>query len=500
MLKLQSGRGFPANYRVPRKSGYAIYYLKRKVNNELIDALVNSRERAHIHLEAIRNDLLQYERVRAGRIQNDSYRLAVETTAKAYRGVPKVTPMPVESLRTVSDIPWSHSPGLPYRLEGYTSKREAFDASVKSVKQIFKKEHHVFPPCMAFARSHISTPEEPKVRAVWGYPMDMFLIEAKFFYPLLEKILSSPHPLAWGYEMMNGGMKFINAKALENKTYLCLDWKMYDKTVPAFIIQDSFEILKKRFSPLSPLMTRLWRMIEEYFINTPVRLADGSTYQKLGGVPSGSCFTQLIDSVCNQVIVHYICNKMDLEPPDFEIFQGDDSILMWKREFEFDLDRARSIAADELQLIVNMKKSVVTNNKDEINFLGYRNENGMPVKTMEDWMLAFALPERQDETEMDTIARAVGLAYANCGVNDSFHHLMEDYVLESCERIEMKELKFSPSMERMLKMIGIELPLTHKIPDQLELVSRLFAMPVKSQRPKEVLGFDFESDQFNMEN
>ena len=85
-----------------------------------------------------------------------------------------------------------------------------------------------------------------KVRATWGYPLHYYLAEAGFFHPILEHFKSIQAPtIAYGIEIANGGMKWLDEKMGRHptETFLMGDWSRFDKTIPPWLIRDAFNIL-----------------------------------------------------------------------------------------------------------------------------------------------------------------------------------------------------------------------------------------------------------------
>jgi len=374
-----------------------------------------------------------------------------------------------------SDIPRSHSPGLPYKLQGFRTKGDCIQLAETKVKEkIESKGQPEFEDCMAHARSHLSEAGEDKVRAVWGYPMDMYLIEARFVYPLLDKMKTQETDIAFGYEMMRGGMLRVDRAARKHSYFVCLDWKMFDKTVPNFVIEDAFILAAELFEMTeSDKMQFEW--IKNYYIETPIRFSSGERLKKTGGIPSGTCFTSTINSIVNQIVCSYLFKHVYNCEPDWEKYMGDDSLFMFKKKFNYDVDVMAAAADCELSMIVNRKKSKSTEIRQEIEFLGYRNADGKPEKKLEEWLYSWMMPERTDADVFDALSRTLGLIYANGGVQLEFHELATLYIREkqrSWPEFTEREPKYSPSMERMLWALGLESMYHWSIPDRFDMLSR----------------------------
>jgi hypothetical protein len=69
-----------------------------------------------------------------------------------------------------------------------------------------------------------------------------------------------------------------------------------------------------------------FKRLVRYFINTPVRVCSGERLRKSGGVPSGSMFTNMIDSIVNMIAMRYCIYSTTDAFPLGEIYLCD-----WKR-------------------------------------------------------------------------------------------------------------------------------------------------------------------------
>ena len=176
------------------------------------------------------------------------------------------------------------------------------------------------PDCAAYARSHIGACDVNKVRPVWAYPLDVVAEESRFASPIIEKLVSQDigKNTAYGCEMM------INSQAALARTrspgcgFFMSDYSSFDATVPAWVIRDVFALFEDTFD-FSKTQTengiidadpveerRRFRKCINYFINTPIRNCDGRRYQKAHGVPSGSMFTNIIDTFVNMLVTRTI--------------------------------------------------------------------------------------------------------------------------------------------------------------------------------------------------
>ena len=80
----------------------------------------------------------------------------------------------------------------------------------------------------------------------------------------------------------------------------------------------------------------VWDPIIDYFINTPVVLPNGIFMKIKGSLPSGSYFTQFIDSAVNYATSNYV--QLTVFGKSYPIYVlGEDSIFRVPQETEVDL-------------------------------------------------------------------------------------------------------------------------------------------------------------------
>ena len=231
---------------------------------------------------------------------------------KAFTLPEKVNPIHVRDLIRINSLPWSHSPGLPYREQGLKTKREAFELNLDSIRSRIHNAKRTasieFEDSLAFFRSHLVNikvdPTKNKIRAVCAYPLDVYVIEAMFGVPLLEAFKKKGYPTAYDFEIMFGA--FNRLRTISGTIWICLDWSKFDKRIWSTIIKLCFEILLWNLdltkyhhhgTPDAYQLIILYDLIVEYLIRTPIRLPNGKRYRKSSGVPSGSLFIQWVIQV-----------------------------------------------------------------------------------------------------------------------------------------------------------------------------------------------------------
>jgi len=333
---------------------------------------------------------------------------------------------------------------------------------------------------LVFARSQISKISKNKVRATWGYPTTVFMEEARFLYPYLAflKARKDDFPIAYGVEMMNGGMAYVdrmytNSRNVENSRAVLLDWNKFDKTIPAWLIRDAFSILAECFDfskiqshtgeirDVDPLRTKKrWNRVVDYFINTPFRMPDGHRFEKHAGVPSGSAWTNIIDSIVNAIVTRYCMFHVTGSFPMYDIYMGDDSVCMVQGHF--DMSDFKKIADETFKMDISFDKSYTTTDRSQLSFLGYFNHLGSPIRNVEFLWASFLFPEHVNDIEdpKNTAIRALGQMYSSMNVCAArYFSAVIDYVSDRYPLPKdwvQETLEEHPSRFKFLRMHGFE--------------------------------------------
>lgn len=425
--QLSDDQGFVMNMTPAREDGKAREACETFFGKTLVDNITAHLHRSVLNYDSLIEDLLDYDRVHVKKSSFDKDALAIYNMAvqsiKDDLGTVKLAPLTFEEVRHRPDFPGSKSPGLPYKLMGVASKREVFDDNtlMDAVKnnwsEIAQGKNVKLPDVCLFARAQMATAGKEKVRATWGYSFDVYIEEARYFYPILDYIKERKHnfPIAYGLEMAKGGMIAINDLLTRNPhcKYVVSDWSKFDKTIPVWLIRDAFSILAEiiDFSVgREDHNRRRFKKLIDYFCETPIRTCKGERFLVTGGVPSGSCFTNLIDSIINCLVTRFLFYQTTGRFPVGEIFLGDDSVTVI--DGHACLEDIASLAIKFFGMVLNIDKSYVTTNTRNVHFLGYFNYYGTPFKSQDVLIASFIFPEHRRSKLIDACAAALGQMYS----------------------------------------------------------------------------------------
>lgn len=170
--------------------------------------------------------------------------------------------------------------------------------------------------CVLFTR----TQENDKTRDIWGYPMALVIFEMMYYSPLLDvqKKQIWRSALLGPDEVDKSISKLVISSFERNVPLLSIDFKKYDASLKPRIQVPSWNYVKSKFQPkYHDDISFIQKCFNSIGIVTPSGVKRG-----LHGVPSGSVFTNEIDSINQYVISRCTGSVFD---EDMEI-QGDDAV------------------------------------------------------------------------------------------------------------------------------------------------------------------------------
>lgn len=430
---LPNGEPFPFNYSRAKIDRNALFALNQVFPPEAISAVRTKFHRSAMNFEDLKTNLLEYNKDRPPRNVMPSYYAAIASVRRDL-DLPKnsIIPLTTGAVANHQDLPKAKSPGLPYKVRGYATKGDAIkDPQVLAdIRKIWYDIEAGIPVQLAdvacYARAHIATRDKNKIRATWGYPLEVYMAEASYFYPLLDVLKQAPNPIiAYGTEIGNGGMTFVNqmAEAFPTRPILLGDWTGFDHTIPAWLIRDAFRIIAEAIDwdhvqdsegKIWPVRSnrshRRWKTLVNYFIDTPIRLSNGERFIKHCGVPSGSCFTNVVDSIVNAIVMRYLVYELTGSLPKADIYLGDDSVIVLSDLI--DLKLLADFALDQFGMVFNYEKSSQTYDRKLVHFLGYYNNSGTPYKPLDSIVASTIYPEHTVSDKATTITRLIGQCFS----------------------------------------------------------------------------------------
>lgn len=276
-------------------------------------------------------------------------------------------------------------------------------------------------PCVAFHRVQHGS-EGPKNRLVWGYPQSITMAESTFARPLIQHFLSSRCPMAIGKHRHKLSARMVSLNNCHAK--YGLDFSGFDSSISGRLISMAFSILAKNVD-WNNSSREDWDKIVNYFIHTPILMPDGHVYTKHRGVPSGSYFTQMVDSVVNYFAIQYATISLFGYAVHLDklLVLGDDSLFSLPKAVSLKLYQEK---LSELGLTVNVEKSVLSLDDEPVHFLGHVWKHGLVDRDPIDIAKRMAFPEKHS-SEADGRERVKQRIYPYVADALSAHDIISGY-------------------------------------------------------------------------
>jgi hypothetical protein len=242
-----------------------------------------------------------------------------------------------------------------------------------------------------------------------------------------------------GLGPFGGNWEWLSGILTGGTSYLCLDFKSFDSTIPDWLITEAFTIVKSHFKSVDG-DEAYWNAEYRHLVHTQIVLPDGKIYKKQRGVASGDPWTSVIGSYCTWIVIQHCLNVLGISG-DIFVF-GDDSIIKIDSHSldELEISKFDDIVWNSFGMRVNMKKSYKTDvlhvpyqddiGSDSVSFLGnHFLQDGprvFPIRPYYDLFELMLNPERgRNEIEWE-LMRTVAM-YINFYYNERARYLIEDY-------------------------------------------------------------------------
>jgi hypothetical protein len=373
--------------------------------------------------------------------------------------------------------------GTPFKVLHYPKNEKAWQYIGRELSQFFLSR-----PTSLYVRVHISKRDaELKIRPVYGVDDIFLIIETMLTFPLLVQARDQNCAIMHSLETLRGSNWEIDKQAQGYNSFFTLDYSRYDQSIP-FSISDTYfteflprliivnkdyqETYATQPGSVQPdvssryiKMKNLLGFYHTWFRNMTFLTPEGYAYKRQhAGIASGMLNTQQLDSYCNlylicDALLEYGLSKDQIKQIKMFVL-GDDNvgftyynIYELQKIFEFVIPYLK----DRWNMIIKPEKCVFTDNRQNISTLSYECSFGHPKKDINKLCAHLFYPEHGTKIKY-MASRAVGMAYAACGISKNFHNLCEDVYnlfLEYAEQPNINEIdrkgKFLPGVFHALE-------------------------------------------------
>lgn len=305
-------------------------------------------------------------------------------------------------------------------------------------------------PTMLFTRNHISDRDgNLKQRPVYAVDDLFLLIETMLTFPLLVQARSYQSCIMYGLETIRGSNAHIDKLAQRFRSFFTIDWSEYDQRLPRSITDlyytrflRSLIVISHGYQPtfeyqtypdltedmLYDRMDKLLSFLHLWYNNMTFLSPDGYAYRRTyAGVPSGLFNTQYLDSFGNLYLIidgliEFGCTDEEIQ--DILLFiMGDDNsgFTNWALiRLEKFITFFEAYALQRYNMKLSKTKSVITNQRDNIETLGYQCNFGLPVRPIPKLVAQLCFPEHGMKRKYMAY-RAIAMPYVACASNRQFH-------------------------------------------------------------------------------
>jgi len=368
--------------------------------------LLRNFSRSYYTLEGHLESISKYNAPRTTEPPNNAEWIQTVEHAKAYfRNLPRVTSLSAKT--DFDNVRYHQSTSAGYGYSDHTARNPTHKGlpngpNHKKAKSIASKIVHELlnahrndnleqyfenlpdnsTPDISITRTQLVERPNLKVRNVFGECFHYVLLEGLIAQPLIQKFMEINTFYYIGDDPLSGVPRYVAGLSNEvDAKFVTLDWSTFDASVQPYEIELAFDLIESMID-LPDLETHLiFRYVRTLFLKRKLAAPDGTLYMRYGGIPSGSYFTHIIDSIINWNRITYLFRRLKI-PIESIITHGDDSLIEILAAFDSLYPLIEE--ATPLGWILKPEKIALVRNKSQIEFLGRSTRNGVnyrdPVK------------------------------------------------------------------------------------------------------------------------
>lgn len=267
-------------------------------------------------------------------------------------------------------------------------------------------------PDIAFTRTQLAELPNTKVRNVFGEAFHYILLEGLSAEPLIDWFMQADTFYYIGRDPVDDVPKVLTASGDAEATYLSLDWSCFDASAQPYEIELAFDLIKSMITFPDKESELVFEYSRKLFIQRKLLSPDGNLYMRYGGVPSGSYFTHIIDSIINWIRIRYLLQLNDIEYSMIKTHGDDGFIVILSVIHNFDFITRR---AEQLGWHIKPEKCSLTGDISKIEFLGRQSVHGTNQRNRLKCLRLCLYPEYPVSDPQISIARLKAIFYDSGG-------------------------------------------------------------------------------------
>jgi len=246
---------------------------------------------------------------------------ALEDAVTRVKSLIPMSSLSPDPIRLAFDaMPRGGNAGLPW-----LTRDKAVIGSYLDRANTIDSSEQIFPAVAGWRGQPSGLHELPKQRLIWMFDHAETILGLTVLHPVLDRLRLFEEFVAWNNLSRVDDVITTMMRRFRGKVFLSSDFSGFDSSVPGQMIDAVFEVLKFWFIPMSH--SRL-TLLADVFKTVGLVTPDGVHVGRTGGVPSGSALTNLVDSLVNLIVYHYLAFCLQLDPL-FATVLGDDSIFIY---------------------------------------------------------------------------------------------------------------------------------------------------------------------------
>lgn len=296
---------------------------------------------------------------------------------------------------------WSTSGGIESIISGKRTKGEILDEEyMRSFPDKMNKARRDgrfdYPIIPGFRTQCHELPElmcKHKKRPVNMVAMTQILGESLFANPVTNFLTTYKYS-AIGKDDIHYLPDYCSSRRAMMYKWLSLDYSNYDSTIPEWLLDAAWEIIRGAFHGMTPDQRALFNACKQSFIVKDLITPEGLLHVTHGN-PSGSKFTAIINGVVNEILTEYWADLLGRQV-DY-IIMGDDNLIFFtdgRPITSSEVERIANVLTSKFGIEVNPTKAVYGDYTDYPKFLSRYWKPRGAWRSTDELVSLLAYPER----------------------------------------------------------------------------------------------------------